>query len=279
MSAVEPAGATRSGRADLHIHTAASDGTAPVTDILERVAARGELDVIAIADHDRLDAALAAQAMARSRAYPFDVIVGEEISTRGGHLLGLFLTRPVRPWRSMRATIAEVHAQGGLAVPAHPFIPYPLCVSRRTLLRLLADPDPNVHPDALEVFNPTTIGRRWHPQVVAFAAEHALPGIGDSDAHELDQIGQGWTGFPGRSADDLRRAIQTGTTTWHGDFYPRFAQVGMVGRQYRKKAVDLSADLGGRLLRRGTGRDLGYPGGRERPARYRAADGEEAPLP
>ena len=105
-----------------------------------------------------------------------------------------------------------------------------------------------------------------------------LPGIGDSDAHELDQIGQGWTGFPGRSADDLRHAIVAGTTTWHGDFYPRFAQVGMVGRQYRKKAVDLSADLGGRLLRRGTGRDLGYPGGRERPARYRA-DGEEAHLP
>ena len=175
----------------------------------------------------------------------------------------------------MRATIAEVHAQGGVAVPAHPFIPYPLCVSRRTLLRLLADPDPAAHPDALEVFNPTTIGRRWHPAVVAFAAEHGLPGIGDSDAHELDQIGQGWTGFPGRSADDLRRAIAAGTTTWHGDFYPRFAQVGMVGRQYRKKARDLSADVGGRLLRRGTGRDLGYPGGRQRPASYRA-DGEDA---
>ena len=278
MSAPESADATRRGRADLHIHTAASDGTAPVTDILDRVAARGDLDVIAIADHDRVDAALAAQAMARQRGDPFEVVVGEEISTRGGHLLALFLTSRVRPWRSMRATIAEVHAQGGLAVPAHPFIPYPLCVSRRTLLRLLADPDPNVHPDALEVFNPTTIGRRWHPRVVAFAAEHGLPGVGDSDAHELDQIGQGWTGFPGRSAADLRRAILAGTTTWHGDFYPRFAQVGMVGRQYRKKARDLSADVGGRLLRRGTGRDLGYPGGRERPAAYRA-DGEDGSRP
>jgi len=253
----------------MHIHTAASDGTAGVPEILDRVAARGDLDVIAIADHDRVDAALAAQAMARRRRDPFEVVVGEEVSTRGGHLLALFIETPIRPWRSMRATIAEVHAQGGLAIPAHPFIPYPLCVSRRTLLRLLADPDPSVHPDALEVFNPTTVGRRWHPQVVAFAADHALPGIGDSDAHELDQIGQGWTGFPGRTADDLRRAIVAGATTWHGDFYPRFAQVGMVGRQYRKKALDLSADLGGRLLRRGTGRDLGYPGGRERPARYR----------
>ncbi len=163
-------------------------------------------------------------------------------------------------------------------MPAHPFIPYPLCVSRRTLTRLLADPDPSVHPDALEVFNPTTVGRRWHPRVVAFAVEHGLAGLGDSDAHEIDQIGQGWTSFPGRTAAELRQAIVAGTTTWHGDFYPRFAQVGMVGRQYRKKVVDLSADVGGRLLGRGTGRDLGYPGGRDRPARYRA-EGDEAGAP
>ena len=269
MSAPVPADATRPGRADLHIHSAASDGTASVAAILDAVAARGDLDVIGIADHDRLDAALAAQAMARRRGDPFEVIVGEEVSTRAGHVLGLFLTAPIRPWRSITSTIAAIHAQGGLAVPAHPFLPYPLCVSRRTLLRLLADPDPDVHPDALEVFNPTTLGRRWHPQVVAFAAEHGLPGIGDSDAHELYQIAQVWTEFPGRTAADLRQAILAGTTTWHGDFYPPFAQVGMVGRQYRKKARDLSADVGGRLLRRGTGRDLGYPGGRERPAAYR----------
>ena len=257
------------GRADLHIHTAASDGTASVVAILERVAERGDLNVIGIADHDRADAALAAQAMARRRGMPFEVVVGEEVSTRGGHLLALFIQAPVRPWQSMRSTILAIHAQGGLAVPAHPFIPYPLCVSRRTLRRLLADPDPAVRPDALEVFNPTTVGRRWHPAVEAFASEHGLAGIGDSDAHELGQIAQGWTEFPGRSAAELRAAMEAGTTTWHGDFYPPFAQVGMVGRQYRKKAVDLGADVTGRLLRRGTGRDLGYPGGRERPARYR----------
>jgi predicted metal-dependent phosphoesterase TrpH len=278
MSTGTPDTSVPRGRADLHIHTAASDGTAGVAAILDRVAARGDLDVIAITDHDRIDAALAAQAMARRGGLPFEVVIGEEVSTRGGHLLALFIEAPVRPWRSMRATIAEVHGQGGLAVPAHPFIPYPLCVSRRTLARLLADPDPNVHPDALEVFNPTTVGRRWHPQVVAFAAEHGLGGIGDSDAHELGQVGQGWTGFPGRTADELRQAILAGMTTWHGDFYPRFAQVGMVARQYRKKVADVSADLGGRLLGRGTGRDLGYPGGRDRPARYRA-EGDEAGAP
>ncbi|MGZ3586463.1 MAG: PHP domain-containing protein [Candidatus Limnocylindrales bacterium] len=258
----------RMGRADLHIHSAASDGTASVSDILAHVAARADLDVIAIADHDRIDAAQAAQAIAGELAYPFEVIVAEEVSTRGGHLLALYLQERVTPWRSLRATVAAVHEQGGLAIPAHPLIPYPLCASARTLERLLADPDPVSHPDALETFNPTTAGRPWHPRVVAFAARHGLPGVGNSDAHELEQVGQAWTEFPGRSAADLRAAILAGRTSWQGEFYPRFAQVGMVGRQYRKKVLDLTADLRGRVLRTGTGRDLGYPGGQLRPPRY-----------
>lgn len=273
---MSPAGA---GRADLHIHTAASDGLHGVTAILEAVAARGDLDVIAITDHDRLDAALAARELGRHRGYPFEIVVGEEVTTRGGHLLALFVERRIPPLRSLRDSIALIHAQGGLAIPAHPLAPYPLCVSGRSLRRLLADPDPLVHPDALEAFNPTTAWRRWQPRVAAFALRHELAAIGNSDAHLIAQIGQGWTGFAGSGADELRRAIEEHRTSWHGDFYPPFAQVAMVGRQYRKKATDLSADLRGRLLRTGTGRDLGYPGGRGRPARLVLPEVEGRPSP
>ena len=49
----------RPGRADLHIHTVASDGIADIVSIVEAVSVRGELDVIAITDHERIDAALA----------------------------------------------------------------------------------------------------------------------------------------------------------------------------------------------------------------------------
>ena len=47
--------APRRGRADLHIHTLASDGTASVAEVLDAVAAAGRLDVIAIADHERIE--------------------------------------------------------------------------------------------------------------------------------------------------------------------------------------------------------------------------------
>ena len=76
------------GRADLHIHTVASDGTASVTSVLERAVDLG-LDVIAITDHERIDAAVAGRAIARDLGLPLEVIVGEEVTTLGGHLLAL----------------------------------------------------------------------------------------------------------------------------------------------------------------------------------------------
>lgn len=264
----EAAGDERSGRADLHIHTAASDGTAPVTAILDHVAARGGLDVIAITDHERIDAAQAARAMAIDRGLPFEVIVGEEVTTLGGHLLALDIDRRIRPYRSLRSTILAVHEAGGLAIPAHPLVPYPLCAQGRTLRRLLDDPDPAARPDAIEAFNPTALGRPWHGRVVAFAERHGLATVGNSDAHALEAIGTGWTTFPGRTAADLRQAIHDHATQHHGSFHGTAGQVVVFGRQVRKRVVDVRDELGGRLRRDGTGRDHGYPGGRARPPRF-----------
>ena len=258
----------RLGRADLHIHSLASDGTASIPEILEHVQESTQLDVIAITDHERIDAALAARTMARDQGLRFEVVVGEEITTLGGHLLALWLEAPIRPFRSLRSTIAAVHDQGGLAIPAHPLVPYPLCAQGFVLRRLLADPDPRVRPDAIEAFNPTALGRPFHGRVVRFAQELSVPTVGCSDAHSLDAIGAGWTTFPGRSAAELRVAIETGRTHHHGSFHGTVGQLGTFGRQLRKYGRDARANLGGALRRDGTGRDLGYPGGRQRPPSF-----------
>jgi predicted metal-dependent phosphoesterase TrpH len=263
------------GRADLHLHTVASDGTADVVAILEHVAARGGLDVIAITDHERIDAAVAGRAIALDRGLPFEVVVGEEVTTLGGHLLALFIDRRIRPYRSLRESIAAVHDAGGLAIPAHPLVPYPLCAQGWVLRRLLDDPDEAVRPDALETFNPTALGRPWHDRVVRFADLHGLPRVGNSDAHALDAIGIGWTTFPGASADDLRRAIETGRTDHGGSFHGTAGQVGVFGRQLRKRAVDARDEVRGRIRRDGTGRDHGYPGGRSRPPRFEPPGGRD----
>ncbi len=267
----------RLGRADLHIHTLASDGTAGIQEILEHVEGQTDLDVIAIADHERIDAAVAARSMARDRGLRVDVVVGEEITTLGGHLLGLFLDRPIRPYRSMRTTILAVHDAGGLAIPAHPLVPYPLCAQAWTLRRLLDDPDPGAHPDGLETFNPTSLGRPLHRRVVRFADDHGLAHLGNSDAHALEAIGTGWTTFAGQDADDLRRAILAGTTEHGGTFHATVGQLGTFGQQLRKRSRDARDEVIGRIRRDGTGRDHGYPGGRQRPPRFMAPGPGDGP--
>ena len=136
------------------------------------------------------------------------------------------------------------------------------------LRRLLDDPDEAVRPDALETFNPTALGRPWHDRVVRFADRHGLARIGNSDAHALDAVGAGWTSFPGRTASDLRAAIETNATDHGGSFHGTVGQFGVFGRQLRKRAVDARDEVTGRIRRSGTGRDHGYPGGRARPPRY-----------
>jgi predicted metal-dependent phosphoesterase TrpH len=273
----------RLGRADLHIHTLASDGIDPITAILDFVEASTDLDVIAITDHERIDAALAARTMARDLGHRAEVVVGEEVSTLGGHLLALFLTERVRPLRGLRTTIGEIHEQGGIAIPAHPLVPYPLCAQGWVLRRLLDSGDPRVRPDAIETFNPTMLGRPWHARVVRFAAEHGLAAVGNSDAHKAIAIGTGWSTFPGRTADDLRAAIEAGTTHQHGSFHGTGRQVFTFGEQLRKYSGDARAAIRSKVQRDGTGRDLGYPGGRHRPPRFeeewlarRTAAGDEA---
>ncbi len=255
------------GRADLHIHSLASDGVSTVSEILGAAVERG-VDVIAITDHERIDAAIAAQRMAQARELPIEVIVGEEISTRGGHLVGLFLSERIRPWQSLRTSVARVHDQGGIAIVAHPLVPYPLCASGRSIRRLLDEQDAQVHPDGIEAFNPTTAGMRWTRRVPEFVATTGRAAVGSSDAHRASDVGQAVTTFDGATAAELRRAIEERTTGWEGTFYPWRSQVAMFRLQLGKNARALRDDVRGKLLRDGTGRDLGYPGGRQRPARF-----------
>jgi predicted metal-dependent phosphoesterase TrpH len=197
--------------------------------------------------------------MARDRGLRVEVVVGEEVTTLGGHLLALFLERPVRPFRSLRSTIAEIHDQGGLAIPAHPLVPYPLCAQGFVLRRLLAEADRRYHPDAIEAFNPTTLGRPWHDKVVRFAEETGIATVGNSDAHALAAVGSGWTTFPGRGGTELRTAIETGSTHHHGSFHATTAQLATFRDQLRKYGRDVRAGVGGRMRGDGSRRDLGYP--------------------
>lgn len=200
------------GRADLHIHSGMGDGLAPIPQLLEYVEDHTELDVIAVTDHDDITGGLKARDLAVQKGYSFQVIAGAEVTTLEGHLLALFLERPVPGLRSLRRTIEAVHAQGGVCVVPHPMSWLTRSVGRRSLERIMASSQDGIYVDALEVVNPLA-GRVSYKKVKHLnQTVYELAETGGSDAHFLPQIGAGCTTFPGRTAEDLRRALADRST-------------------------------------------------------------------
>jgi predicted metal-dependent phosphoesterase TrpH len=217
----------RQGTADVHMHTNFSDGVGSVTEVLAAAQRRTLLDVIAVTDHDTIEGALRARDLAARHEYRFEVIVGEEISTREGHLLALFLETPVAPDQSIERSIELVHAQGGLAIVAHPFNRvFRHSVQRSVMNRLLRQPE--LHPDGIETLNGSFagIGSSRIAMRLARTVYHWAE-TGGSDAHTPTAVGCARTLFPGRSAVDLRRAIELCRTSplgtyWHAREYVAF---------------------------------------------------------
>jgi predicted metal-dependent phosphoesterase TrpH len=212
------------GRADLHVHSSWSDGAQTPQALVRRAA--GRVHVLAVTDHDEIRGALVARDFARARPdLGVEVIVGEEISTQNGHLLGLFLEEAVPPGLPALATIERIHAQDGLAVVAHPYHPMNLRARGAPYLTDLIDDLPI---DAIEVVNNAGFFSWLYDGFAALRnGEWALPVTGGSDAHDLWYVGSGVTRFEGRSSEDLRRAIRAGKTQtqvrwrWTVDKAPR----------------------------------------------------------
>ena len=199
------------GRADLHIHTTASyDGTATVSATLEHVAKHTNLDVIAITDHDAIEGAL--EAVALAPRYRIEVIPGIEISTAEGHLLALFVNRLIPRNLSLRRSLELIGEQGGIAIAPHAGGRWEGCLSARSVRDAVASPELARILVGGEEFNgslPWLSANRKAAQIVHSAG---LAPVASSDAHMLWMIGMACTEFHGKSSAALRLALETAAT-------------------------------------------------------------------
>jgi predicted metal-dependent phosphoesterase TrpH len=218
LPGIEAAGGepVRVGKADLHIHTSLGDGLASVQQIFDFVENYTDLDVIAITDHDDVRGAMQALDLIERRNYRFKVIPGNEITTRQGHLLALFVTQEFPMLRSLEWSMAAIYEAGGMVIAPHPLSWLTTSIRERQLLAAHQGKYP-FH--GIETFNPSYAGRVAHKRVKELNRTILkLPELGGSDAHALSMIGKGYTYFPGRSVEDLLRAISDKTTEAGGTF-------------------------------------------------------------
>ena len=174
-------------RADLHVHTRYSkDSTSSPDKIVQHCLNIG-IDCLAIADHNTI-----AGAVELERIAPFKVIVGEEVATDSGEIIGLFLKEDIPHHLSPEETVALIKAQGGLVCIPHPFDRF------RPHSRLRHDALERIKQDIdlIEVFNSRTYLLRDSVRAQQFAQSNGLPVTAGSDAHVIQEIGRAYMELP-----------------------------------------------------------------------------------
>jgi predicted metal-dependent phosphoesterase TrpH len=173
-------------RIDLHCHTCYSGDSLITFDALLGWMARRQLDMVAITDHNTIAGARAF----RDRA-PERFLVGEEIKTRQGELLALFLEEEVPGGLSVGETISRIHAQGGLVGASHPLDRLRgEAVGLKTLQAI------REHLDFVEVFNARMMHRGGNRQARELSTRWGLPGSAGSDAHAPFEVGRAYVEMP-----------------------------------------------------------------------------------
>jgi predicted metal-dependent phosphoesterase TrpH len=206
--------------ADLHAHSKASfDSLADAGAMIEHARRLG-LTHLAITDHERIDGALRAVELAGDRLV---VIVGEEVRTRDGDLIGLFLERAVPPGMSAAETSAAIHEQGGLVGLPHPFDGFRASGGSKAAGALDRLDGLAALVDYVEAHNARAY-RDANPQAAAYAARHALPAVASSDAHSVMEVGIASAVLPGTfttAAELLRLLPQAQILPGRASYYVR----------------------------------------------------------
>jgi len=171
----------------MHSHTMWSgDSTTTPDEIREAVIAAG-LDVVCITDHNAINGAVQL-----SNSLPCRVVIGEELKTHAGEIIGLFLSERVPIGVQPRDAAELIRAQGGLVYVPHPFDPM-----RRNLaepaMRDLAEAG---LIDAIEVINAKTSLSSLNRRAAEFANEHDLAAGAGSDAHVPLALGAAFVEMP-----------------------------------------------------------------------------------
>jgi len=199
--------------ADFHIHTRFSrDSILTEETFIEKAIERG-LTHVAITNHNNVEGAIAVRDKVAELglADQLTVILGEEVSTADGEVVGLFLTSTIPRGLSAKETADEIHRQGGLVSIPHPFDPFRGSHIKEGPLRNLAEVG---KIDAVEIFNCRVTLQRHNQEAAEFAQRYGIPGIAASDSHSSFEVAMAFNALPAfDTAEELKAVLPD--NDWH----------------------------------------------------------------
>jgi predicted metal-dependent phosphoesterase TrpH len=204
---------TRTAFVDFHIHTRFSrDSILTEERFIEKAIERGLTHVV-VTNHNNVEGAIAVRDKVAELGLTdrLTVILGEEVSTTDGEVVGVFLTKTIPRGLSANETADEIHRQGGLVSIPHPFDPFRGSHIKEGPLRNLADVG---KIDMVEVFNCRVTLQRHNLEAAEFAQRYGIPGIAASDSHSSFEVAMAFNAMPAfDTADELRASLAQ--NEWH----------------------------------------------------------------
>ena len=167
-------------KAELHCHTYFSKDCGLKPGVIVKTCIKKGVNCLAITDHNEIRGAFEVQKLA-----PFKVIIGEEISTQEGEIIGFFLKEKIAPKLSCEETVKEIKKQGGLVAIPHPFDYLRTNVIKKEALSQIID-----LVDMVEIFNSRNLFSISDKKALKYCLEKIkVPYIG-SDCHTHFEIGR-----------------------------------------------------------------------------------------
>lgn len=215
---------------ETHSHTEWSKDCLVKPERIFRLCAERSIDRIIITDHNTADGAIALQ-----KLMPDLLIVGEEIMTTQGELLGYFLKETIPAGLTPEETIRRLRDQGAVISVSHPFDRYRKGAWQQADLERIID-----KVDAIEVFNARCLVAEDNTKALAFAQQHGVLGTAGSDAHTGMEYGKAMVRLqPFEGASDFLAALRSAEyVTSLSPFYVHF------GSTYAKHVKKLRKRFG-----------------------------------
>ncbi|NOZ77314.1 MAG: PHP domain-containing protein [Euryarchaeota archaeon] len=180
-------------RLDLHVHTKYSPDCREEPEAVLRAARARGLDGVAITDHNTIKGGIEAVGLAGDE---LEVIVGCEVMTGKGEVIGYFLTEEIRAGDYFEV-LDEIRAQGGIACIPHPFDYI------RYSSSLMPSDEMLKAAGRVEVLNARCLMDRFNRRALETAERLGLTGTAGSDAHTAREVGD--AGVEVASLEDLRK--------------------------------------------------------------------------
>lgn len=163
-------------KVDLHFHTIFSSDSLITLQQAIKICRRKRIDCIAVTDHNEINGALRLK-----KAAPFKVIIGEEIKTKEGDIIGLFLKERIPPYLGMSETINLIKSQKGIA-----YLPHPHKMDKQNILKNISS------IDIIEIYNSNYVKTKNYTYAIEIAHKYNKPAAAGSDAHTAFEIGNSY---------------------------------------------------------------------------------------